>query len=63
MKKQITDQTILKSAAHLVAALLDPKQGVRVNELTPELQDSIDALKDELGVMLDPYRAGNGFSV
>ncbi|OIT11700.1 hypothetical protein BL241_11545 [Ralstonia solanacearum] len=52
----------LSSAAHLVAALHDPKYGIKGTLLSEEVRDSIDILRgelDEIG-LLKPYRREGG---
>ena len=60
---QINDIKIAKSAAHLVAALLNPAQGMQVNRLPLEVRDSIEFLREDLSLYIEPYRAADGFVV
>lgn len=56
------DKTLAKHAAHLVAALLDPHEGVATETLSQEVRDALAALRDELAEAgyLAPYRLDNG---
>lgn len=51
-------RNILKSAAHLVAAMKDCEQGVKIESLSLEVRDSLDILQEELDAahLLDAYK-------
>ena len=58
------EERILRSAAHLVAAIEDPRFGIKgmPSVLSDEVRDSIEMLRadlDEIG-LLEPYRREGG---
>lgn len=57
-----TPAQALKSAAHLIATIYDPETGPNVNDLDPEVMDSVDTLRralDALG-LLEDYKGEAG---
>ena len=62
MTTQTDTQAIMASAAHLVAALLDPREGVDLAGASLEVQHSVQMLRGQLDAlgMLEPYRRDGG---